>query len=288
MWVLLALGTALLTSLIPVIVKRLLTTTEVPVVIWAAQVVALPLLAAFAFGVFGVPTLQPGFLPIVGLVVMLNVGAHLASTTALKTAEASVVAPTLALSPVITLTIGVVLFGERPAPTGILGVLLMIGGAYLLQLETWKDAGRPFRALRNQHAPRLAVVAACLWGVTPLLEKLAISLTQPANPPLVPLCSSLGTSLLLFPLIVRSPARLAEQVRRAGPGLLVIGLISGVAPALGFSALRLGLASYVTALFTLRIAFILLWSVLLLGERPPRWRWLGVALLVLGAIAISR
>jgi drug/metabolite transporter (DMT)-like permease len=35
-------------------------------------------------------------------------------------------------------------------------------------------------------------------------------------------------------------------------------------------------------------AFTLLWSVLLLGERPPRWRWLGVALLVLGAIAISR
>lgn len=57
---------------------------------------------------------------------------------------------------------------------------------------------------------------------------------------------------------------------------------------LGFSALRLGLASYVTAPFTLRIALILLWSVLLLGERPPRWRWLGVALLVLSAVAISR
>lgn len=38
-----------------------------PVVIWTAQVVALPLPAAFAFGVFGVPTHQPGFLPIVGL-----------------------------------------------------------------------------------------------------------------------------------------------------------------------------------------------------------------------------
>lgn len=287
MWIVLALGTALLTSLIPIIVKRLLSTTEVPVVIWAAQVVALPLLAAFAFGVFGIPALQPSFLPLVSLVVVLNVGAHLASTTALKEAEASLVAPLLAISPIVTLTVGAILFGERPGIIGIFGILLMIGGAYSLQLKTWQDWWRPLHAAWSERGVRLALVAACLWGITPLLEKQAISSTLPSNPPVVPLFSSIGASLILFPFIVRSPARLTVQVRRAGPGLLAIGLISGVAPVLGFSALRLGITSYVTALFTLRIAFILLWSILLLGERPPRSRWLGVTLLVLGAIGIS-
>lgn len=287
MWIVLALCTALLTSLIPIIVKRLLATTEVPVVIWAAQVLALPLLAAFAFGVFGVPALAPGFVPIVGLVVLLNVGAHLASTTALKTAEASVVAPMLALSPAITLTIGAALFRERPAPARVLGVLLMIGGAYLLQLETWQGWRRPFQAARRERGARLALLAAALWGLTPLLEQQAIRQTLPANPPVVPLVTTLGVSLLLFPWVIRSPARLAAQLQRAGPGLLLVGLISGVAPVLGFSALQLGLAGYVTALFTLRIAFILGWSILLLDERPHRWRWIGVALLGLGALAIS-
>ena len=288
MWIILALGTALLTSLIPIIVKRLLTTVEVPVVIWAAQLTALPLLAAFAFGVFGVPTLQGAFFALAALIILLNTGAHLAFTTALKTAEASLVAPLLAVSPALTLIIGAAFFGERPSPIGALGVLTMIGGAYMLQLESWQAWQRPFQALARERGAQLALVAACLWGITPVLEQQAISATRPINPPMVPLTTTLGVSVLLFPVVVRSRTRLVAQLRRAGPGLLLVGLISGVAPVLGFSALRLGLASYVTALFTLRIAFILLWSVLLLGEQPLRWRWLGVALLVLGALGISR
>jgi len=57
---------------------------------------------------------------------------------------------------------------------------------------------------------------------------------------------------------------------------------------LGFTALRLGIAGYVTALFTLHIVFITLWSVLLLGERPSRWRWSGIGLLALGALLIAQ
>jgi uncharacterized membrane protein len=288
MWIALALSTALLTSLIPIIVKRLLATAEVPVVIWAAQVTALPLLAAFAFGIFGVPALRGPFFALAGLIILLNTGAHLAATAALKTIDASLAAPLLAISPALTLVLGVSLLGERPSSMGALGVIIMMSGAYLLQLETWKGWWRPLQAMRQKQGARLALLAAALWGVTPLLEQQAIRHTLPSNPPVVPLVTTLGVSLLLFPWVVRSRTRLSAQLRRVGPGLLLVGLISGVAPVLGFSALQLGLASYVTALFTLRIAFVMLWSVLLLGERPRRWRWVGAALLVAGALAVSR
>lgn len=117
----------------------------------------------------------------------------------------------------------------------------------------------------------MALLAAGIWGLTPLLEKLAIAHTAPINPPLVPLASTIDVSLLRFPVVVRRPQRLLTQARRAGRGLLLVGLISGSAPVFGFTALRLGIAGYVTALFTLRIVFVMLWSVLLLGERPSRW-----------------
>jgi drug/metabolite transporter (DMT)-like permease len=288
MWVGLALGAALLTSLIPIIVKRLLHSVEVPVVIWAAQVTALPLLAAFAFGVFGVPVVVPGFFALATVIVLLNTGAHLGATAALKAAEASLVAPLLAVSPAITLLLGALWLGNYPSVNGSLGVFCIISGAYVIQLETWQAWQRPWQALRRERGPQLALVAAGLWGLTPLLEQQAIQHTLPTNPPFVPLVTTIGVSLLLFPIIVRSPSRLIDQVRRAGAGLALVGVISGIAPVLGFSALRLGLAGYVTALFALRTAFIILWSVLLLQERPRRWRWVGVALLVIGAIAISQ
>lgn len=288
MWIGLALGAALLTSLIPIIVQRLLHSVEVPVVIWAAQVTALPVLAAFAFGAFGVPVVAPGFFTLAGVIVLLNTGAHLAATAALKASEASLIAPLLAVSPAITLLLGVLWPGACPSVSGALGVLGIISGAYLLQLETWQAWQHPWQALRRERGPQLALVAAGLWGLTPLIEQQAIQHTLPVNPPFVPLVTTIGISLLLFPIIVRSPNRLIDQVRRAGAGLMLVGVISGIAPVLGFSALQLGLAGYVTALFALRTAFIVLWSVLLLQERPRRWRWVGVALLVIGAIAISQ
>lgn len=79
-----------------------------------------------------------------------------------------------------------------------------------------------------------------------------------------------------------------QQLRRAGAGLVLVGLISGVAPVIGFSALQLGIVGYVTALFTLRIALVTLWSTLLLNERPNHWRWAGIGVLIAGAILISR
>ncbi|HJZ45939.1 MAG TPA: EamA family transporter [Roseiflexaceae bacterium] len=130
---------------------------------------------------------------------------------------------------------------------------------------------RRTRALWRERGARLALLAAGIWGLTPLLEKLAIAHTAPINPPLVPLASTIDVSLLRFPVVVRRPQRLLTQARRAGRGLLLVGLISGSAPVFGFTALRLGIAGYVTALFTLRIVFVMLWSVLLLGERPSRW-----------------
>jgi drug/metabolite transporter (DMT)-like permease len=288
MWIVLALGTALLTSLTPIIVKRLLVAAEVPVVIWTAQLIALPLLATFALTIFGLSTVDHLFIVLVAIVALLNAAAHITATSALTHSDASLIAPLLTLSPVVTLGIGAVVLGEQPSRLGTLGVLTIVGGAYALQFARGQAWYAPLRALWRERGARLALLAASIWGVTPLLEKLAITHTAPINPPLVPLASTIGVTLMLFPVVVRRPQRLMIQARRAGRGLLLVGLISGTAPLLGFTALRLGIAGYVTALFTLRIVFITLWSVLLLGERPSRWRWCGVGLLALGALLIAQ
>ncbi len=60
---------------------------------------------------------------------------------------------------------------------------------------------------------------------------------------------------------------------------LMLWIICGVAPLLGYAAYSLGLVGYVTALFKMSSVSALLWAFLFLHENdvprrlPERWRW---------------
>src|SRR5262245_59964343 len=164
MWIVLALGTAVLTSLTPIIVKRLLVAAEVPVVIWTAQLIALPLLATFALTIFGVSTVDHLFIVLVAIVAVLIVAAHIASTSALTHSDASLIAPLLTLSPAVTLGIGAFVLGEQPSRLGTLGVLAIVGGAYVLPFAPGQAWDAPLRALWRARGARLALLAAGIWG----------------------------------------------------------------------------------------------------------------------------
>ena len=90
MWAILALGTAALTSFNPILYKRMLKDAEAVVVVWAVSLLSLPLLGLFTLALTPqFPSLDLLFA--VGVIgsAGLNAIAHLASTRALKLADAS-------------------------------------------------------------------------------------------------------------------------------------------------------------------------------------------------------
>ncbi len=64
-------------------------------------------------------------------------------------------------------------------------------------------------------------------------------------------------------------------------------LFAGVAPALGYTAIRLGLVGYVTTLFRLSAAFTMIWGAVLLKEPSLRQRLPASLVMVIGAILIA-
>src|SRR5690242_9343875 len=114
-WALLALGAAVLTSLNPILYKRMLRDTDPINVVWGVTLLAVPLLGLFTF-IF-TPHV-PGWdgLFVFGVLgsAVLNTVAHLCSTRALKLADASLVTPLLIFSPVFTLLISALFLGEIP------------------------------------------------------------------------------------------------------------------------------------------------------------------------------
>jgi len=288
MWAVLALAAALLTSFNPILYKRMLAEAEPVVVVWGVIGLALPLLAAVTFTLAPVlPQVDGPFVLAVFGSAVLNAIAHLASARSLKLADASLVTPLLTFSPVFTLLISAVFLGEKPEARGVVGVMLVLVGAYWLNRGPGSAWLTPFKAISVKPGVGLVLLAGLLWAITPIIEKFAIQHTLPENPRLVALAVNGLLIGLLTPIALRrNRSALASLFRRRREWLLA-ALIAGVAPALGYTALSLGLVGYVTTLFRLSAILTVLWSSWLLGESGLQQRLPASALMVVGAILIS-
>ena len=288
MWALYALTAALLTSFLPIINKRILTTADVAIVAWAPNLLSLPLLLAVTLALIGWPRVDGLFLLGVLASGVLNLVATLASTRALQLADASVATPFLSFNPAFTLLLSSFTLREIPSVRGIVAVLLIVLGAYLFQLrEVGKGLLAPVQALTHQPGVLLAIGASFVWGLTPIFEKIAIQHTSPENPLIVAFATTFLTVVLLTPALWRRRTDLLDQLRRHRPLFGAAGLISGVAPLFGFSAIALGYVGYVTALFKLGVVFTVVWGALLLKEHGLRERLLATVVMVIGGLLIA-
>src|SRR5687768_41931 len=167
-WAFLALGAAVLTSFNPILYKRILKDADPITIVWGVTLLALPLLGLFA--ALLTPQL-PGWdwLFVFGVLgsAVLNAVAHFASTRALKLADASLVAPLLIFSPVFTLLISALFLREIPSARGLLGVGLVLIGAYLLNHKSGQSWLTPLKSLSLTPGVGLVLLAGLLWAITP-------------------------------------------------------------------------------------------------------------------------
>jgi uncharacterized membrane protein len=288
MWIILALVAALLASFNPIINKRLLADADVSVVTWAGQAFGLPLLGLNLILFFGPLPYVDGwfFIGILGSGT-LNTLAHLAATQALKQSDASLVAPLFVFSPAVTLVVSSVALREIPAPVPLIGIGLVISGAYLLALPSWRVVLAPLQMVADQRSVWLAIAASVLWGLTPVFEKTAILHTFPENPTAAAFGALLALVVILFPIMQLKAHHPGAQIRARGRGFVALGVIGGIAPLFGYAAFSLGLVGYVSALFKMSSVFALLWAFIFLQEKNVPRRLPGAVVIVLGAILIA-
>lgn len=133
------------------------------------------------FGVWvavdGMPAVAAGYAwPALGSVV-LNVVANLAYIVALRKAALSVTIPLLSLTPAFATVMAIPLLGERPSLVQGLGILLVVLGAFGLNLpagERISPAGA-FRSWRRDPGALWMVAVAFLWALAMPLDKMAVA-----------------------------------------------------------------------------------------------------------------
>ena len=288
MWILFALGAAVLTSFNPILYKQILKDADPLTVVWGVMLLALPFLILFTIALTPqLPQLDGWFaLGVIGSA-GLNSMAHLASTKALKLADVSLVTPLLIFSPVFTVLISAIFLGEVPSAGAVLGVGFILIGGYWLNRGSGAGWLTPFKSIRLKPGVAFILFAGLLWAITPLFEKVAIQHTNPESPRFAALVAITLLVIFLTPLVVSRGRSALEKLTLHRKPLFVASLIAATAPLLGYSAFSLGLVGIVTTLFKLSALMTVIWSALFLKEQGLRQRLPACGLMIIGAILIA-
>jgi uncharacterized membrane protein len=302
-----ALVATVLTSFLPILNKYLLHDTRPALVAWITNAASLPILAlgtlfltqcsiTWRGGLLlscaaQVPHVDGLFVTALLASAALNWPATWLSTVALSKADASLVSPLLTFNPAFTLLIAWFTLDEVPGVRQTLGVVVVLLGAYLLEVEEARTGIlAPLRLLLQRPG---TLLASALWGTTTVLEKLAIDHMTPPSGPVVALIGTCLMVVLLTPGAWWMRSRDGTKdpkwkgVARHSRALSLAILIAGIAPLFGFTAIALGLVGYVTTIFKLSAVLTILWAWWFLGEGQIRSRLLGASVMLVGGLLVA-
>lgn len=285
MWLPLALLTAIFESGKDIFSKKGLTAgADIYIMAWAWRLLALPFLLPLLPAALPVK-LGAAFWPALVVGAGLNILAALLYMEAIRASDLSLSVPLVTFTPLFLLVTSPLLLREIPDLSGIFGVLLIVSGAYLLNIAKLHDGpAAPLRALFKERGARLMLLVALIWSLTANIDKIGL---QNSSPLLWATAINAAIALGMLPLVLLRVRR--PQVSRQWPWrwLLLVGLCGGLTTLCQMLAISLTQVPYVIAVKRLSILFTALYGLLLLREKGLRERLTGTLVMLAGVIVLA-
>ncbi|QIK39145.1 EamA family transporter [Caldichromatium japonicum] len=225
-----------------------------------------------------------GFWGWVGLMLPLELLAMWLYMAAIRDHPLSLTLPYLALTPVLSIAVAWALLGEQVSVQGLLGILLVVAGTWLLNSDQMQNSGWrgwliPFAAILKQQGARLMLMVAVLYTLTASLGKGALIYLSPTTfAALYFGLLGLGVALVL---ILPQPARLEALIRHPWAVFVVGGLI-GVMVLTHFLAIQRVEVAYMIAVKRTSLLFGMLYGAWLFGEGGMHRRLPAGILMLIG------
>lgn len=284
MWLILSLLTALLASLRAVFSKKSVKKIDPYIVAWAWRFFAFVFLIPILLFI-DIPSIQKDFWTALFVSGTLNTITSILFIKALKLSDMSITIPMTSLTPLFIVIISPFIIGEIPTPIGIMGVILIVLGSYLLNIKK-KSQGffAPFKALFEDKGARLMLIVALIWSVTSIYDKIGV---QNSSPYFWSISISLFITIALTPFMIsRSKEKLRFAVKNI-PIMLPIGLFSMLMLLTQMTAISMTLVSYVISIKRLNAVFSVILGFLIFKEKNIKERLLGTTVMVVGVILIT-
>jgi len=231
------------------------------------------------------PEIGEGFYPAMSYVLPLTMVAIILHFRAIRISPLSLTLPFLSFTPVFVLFMGDLLLDEKLSSMGIVGMLLVVAGGYVINLDSAKHGVLgPIRATYREPGSALMLVVAALYAFGSVGGKVMIINSSPLYAALL-LFFLLG---ILIPLVLigvgKASLRTVTQRPLLGLGTGLIVFTEIICHNLAMSMIA---AAYMITIKRMAGIFSVMYGWLLFGEVGIRYRFIGAVIMTAGAAFIA-
>jgi drug/metabolite transporter (DMT)-like permease len=240
-----------------------------------------------ALALFFLPSAVPDrtFWLAIAAALPLEIFAFFLYMRALKLSPLSLSLPFLAFTPVFMILTGHLILGETIGLGGVVGILLIVLGAYVLNLSKMKSGLLgPIRAVMSEPGSWIMLLVSFIYSLTAPIGKVAI---LHSNPWFFAAVYNLALSVVIVSLwpAAAGGAGVRGIFSRPGP-MLLIGLMAAMENFAHMMAIAQVEAAYMIAVKRLSLLFGVLYGAWWFGEQNIRERLAGAAIMILGVFLI--
>lgn len=222
-------------------------------------------------------------------IVPLEIAAMVFYIKAIQGHPLSTTVPYLAFTPVFVSLTGRLLLDETVSTTGLIGILLVVSGAWLLnfrhaRLGDWQTWASPLTSISRHPGSLMMLGVALLYSVTSVGGKGAMQYMAPEQ--FGPFYYSL-VGILLIPMLGLARPEAIRRIGRKPLPVLGTGLLMGIMLLTHFIALQQVEVAYMIAVKRTSLLFGILYGALVFRETGLAGHLLAGTVIVAGVVLIS-
>ncbi len=251
---------------------------------WVREAYALPFLLPLLFFI-QIPEVDAIFWWAILGCIVLDLITTILYMKAIKIAPLSLTIPYMGLTPVFSLLISFLILGETVSLLGLIGVLLISFGAYILQIDRAKfGLWEPIIAIFKNKGSFFMLIVSFAYAITANLGKIAIIHSTPLFMCIIYFS---GLALAFTPLVMTAGKTPPARMFKRSAGKFKIGLAMAIMAITHFSAISMINVAYMISIKRLSLLFAILYGWLVFKETNIRERLLGGMIIIAGAAFIA-
>ncbi|HEX2963929.1 MAG TPA: EamA family transporter [Ignavibacteriales bacterium] len=214
----------------------------------------------------------------------INIFATILYMHAVSKGDISEIIPMLSFTPLFMLITSPIIVGEFPRPGGIAGIILVVTGSYLLNVNLRKrNFIDPVKALFRNTGTRIMLFVSFLYSITSNFDKVAVNYSSPLQHLLF---LNLYVFLGVTAIVLLTKSFKTDELLRGRKNLLMLSILNLLGSLLFLLAITQTYVAYVIALKRTSGMLSVLIGHFILGEANLRERILGSFIMFIGVILI--
>jgi len=233
-----------------------------------------------------IPNLNYKFWLAAILIGLLSTLSDIFRIKAIQLSPISLVAPITAFSPVFLLITTPFILGEFPSLIGLLGIILVILGSYLIHFESFSHhLLKPFKTIFKQAGVKFMLLTTFIWSLESNVHKIGIKNSSVAFWTVTQF-AVISFTLIIYLLLTKKTIRVTKPRKIAAP-LVLIGLIAGLGQIAQMQSLSMILAVYAITIKRLSILLTIVLGWLFFKETNIKKKLVSASIMIIGVIIIS-